>query len=547
MGALVRIRPIRDRRRNERGAMAIVVALITCFTLVPMAALAVDIGVQRVARRDAQTVADVVALDLARQLDGRTYAVINPTLQALANQSLARNNGSGMTVTAVLGTVNTAAYDPTNPYSYFTAVSTGVPSAVEVTVNGTVSFSLRPGSGSVSRTSIATASSQACFKIGSYALGLATNQSALNGLLGNALGIGVLGYNGLATSNISLLGLASQLGVGTPDALVNMNNLTIGQLVDASSVVLANTTPHSAANVTLLQTIKTSLTTAGTSGRLVDMGKLLDVGTGGGSGLDAQLNVLDLISGAAFVADGTAAIDVPNLSLSLPGVGAITTSLKVIQPPKIACYGGTATTGQVQLTLDGTLNAGVPLVLTATGPIHLDLGLAVATGTLTGVTCASGVPQSITIKVTQQQAATMNFLLGNPNVTPQQWISVHALSILLGGLTVPLVNIGVSTQQTDTTGTYTLNPWSSYTTTPYKTPQTVTPLPSFTANAGLLGLPLGTLLSPLVNNILNPLVTSLNSLIVNVLSPALGLQVAGVDLFSIAAPPPTCSAPKLVG
>ncbi|MFL6156446.1 MAG: pilus assembly protein TadG-related protein, partial [Marmoricola sp.] len=75
-----------SRRRNEQGVVAVVVAIVTCFTLIPIAALAVDIGVQRVARRDAQSVADVVALDLARQLDGRTYAQLSPTMQTLANR-----------------------------------------------------------------------------------------------------------------------------------------------------------------------------------------------------------------------------------------------------------------------------------------------------------------------------------------------------------------------------------------------------------------------------------------------------------------------------
>ena len=58
--------------------MAIMVAIITCFAVIPLAAYAVDIGVQRVARRDIQAVADVVALDLARQLgEGKTVAVGN--------------------------------------------------------------------------------------------------------------------------------------------------------------------------------------------------------------------------------------------------------------------------------------------------------------------------------------------------------------------------------------------------------------------------------------------------------------------------------------
>ena len=93
------------RIRDEHGVVAIVVALITCAVLIPIAAVAVDLGVQRVARRDMQAPADVVALDLSRQLDGRSVAQItgaSPSLQSLANASMARNNttvGNGTTVT----------------------------------------------------------------------------------------------------------------------------------------------------------------------------------------------------------------------------------------------------------------------------------------------------------------------------------------------------------------------------------------------------------------------------------------------------------------
>lgn len=541
------------RSRDENGVVAVVVAIITCFTLIPLAAFAVDIGVQRVARRDAQSVADVVALDLARQLNGRTYAQLmaaSPSLLTLAQRSADRNKSGGdFAVTVDLGTLNEGNYDPASPDAYFVKTTTAsvVPTAIRVNATAQVGFTFISGSGGVSRSAVSTSFSRACFKVGSFALGLATNKSALNGLLGNALGLSALGYDGLANANVSLLGLATQLGAATPNELVSMPNLTLGQLVSASGHVLANTTPHDSADVTLLQTIKAGLDSGGRSGTVIDLGKLLDVGTGSGSALDASLNVFDLLTGSAFLANGDAAIAVPNLGLTLPGVGAISTSLKVIEPPRMACgKGATARTGQVRFTLDGSLSAGVPLVLTVNGPIHVDLGLAVATGTLRDVTCVGSTPKSITIDVTEQQAASTSLLLGNPTSTPQQWLEVRALSILLGGLRVPLANVGVSTVQTSTTGTYTLDPWDAYLTTPFHTPQTPTSLPSFTGNAGLLGLPLGGLLNPLVNSVLNPLVTALNGLITGVLAPALGLQVAGVDLFS-ANPPPNCVAPNLTG
>ena len=37
------------RLREESGVVAIVMALVTCFVLIPLAAFAVDIGMQRVA------------------------------------------------------------------------------------------------------------------------------------------------------------------------------------------------------------------------------------------------------------------------------------------------------------------------------------------------------------------------------------------------------------------------------------------------------------------------------------------------------------------
>ena len=117
-----RLQRFRRRGHDERGVVAILIAIITCFTVIPLAAYAVDIGVQRVARRDAQAVADLVALDLARQLDGRTYGAIQPGLQALANKSAARNAGGAgaPTVVAVLGTVDRTKWSSAN---YFTAVT----------------------------------------------------------------------------------------------------------------------------------------------------------------------------------------------------------------------------------------------------------------------------------------------------------------------------------------------------------------------------------------------------------------------------------------
>ena len=67
------------RRPDDRGAVAVFLA-VTVALIVGIGTLAVDLGMQRVVRRDMQALADVAALDLARELDGRTISELAPEL-----------------------------------------------------------------------------------------------------------------------------------------------------------------------------------------------------------------------------------------------------------------------------------------------------------------------------------------------------------------------------------------------------------------------------------------------------------------------------------
>lgn len=146
--------------RSEEGAVAVAVALILAFMILPLASLAVDIGMMRVARTDMQAIVDVTALDMARDLGSG----ITPTV-ALASAAAARSSGSPPTLTVSVGYIApTAAFisnqargcgSPAND-SYFAAVPAGaVANAVLVTASTTVSFTLRPGSGRVCRSALA--------------------------------------------------------------------------------------------------------------------------------------------------------------------------------------------------------------------------------------------------------------------------------------------------------------------------------------------------------------------------------------------------------
>ena len=151
-------RRLRQHHDGERGAVLVLVAIVLS-TLIGFTSLAIDIGYQRVVRRDMQAVADVVALDLSRRLDGRTAAVIDadPAFDAAVTASRDRNDfaaATGRTLVVALGVVDPVTFA-------FTAVAPGaVPDAVKVTTTDTVNYFFRPGSGTTSRSAVGRAGSE---------------------------------------------------------------------------------------------------------------------------------------------------------------------------------------------------------------------------------------------------------------------------------------------------------------------------------------------------------------------------------------------------
>jgi uncharacterized membrane protein len=122
-------------QERDRGAVLPIVAL-SLVVLMTMTAFSVDLGRQILRRRQAQTVADVVALDLARQLGGRTTSAIqsDPNWDQARINSANRNDFPPSGVTAVLGRWN-------EDGSTFTPTSgSEVPTAVQVSAQDDVDF-----------------------------------------------------------------------------------------------------------------------------------------------------------------------------------------------------------------------------------------------------------------------------------------------------------------------------------------------------------------------------------------------------------------------
>ncbi len=592
--------------------------------LVPSSAMAVDLGMQRVVRRDMQTMADVVALDVVRLVDGRTASQIDagynglPTLANAVARSVARNDddvlGDLPTVTATLAHLDTATglLDTVSGGATRAVTGTEVPNAVQITASGAVDFAFVPGRGVALRTAVAVPAPSACFRLGSFAVGLSSDDSALlntvlPGLLGNStVSTTLVGYQGLASANLTLLDLVgvAGLGVGSPDALLGLEGLTIGQFYAAMASALQAQGGH-AADVTLLNSLSAKANVTGT----FKVRDVLDIARGDTAALAASFNVLDLVVGAAYAANGSHALAVPGLSTQVPGLGSLYTSLTVVEPPRLACGGvgkATARTGQVDLVVRGSVpDATQPVagLTTALGPLGSIVGgllsgittgvlsgsllartnvesevlLAQAKGTLTNIVCGDATavtnPEGIDVRVSSSLASSIT---AKETVAISGSLDLKITNLL--GIPVKIATVSIDLSSTATAATTQGNAGATvsfrHPSDTYGTPKSygsgivvgnlasptvdptakvrITFLPgygttgdiSISSVTGLAGA-LNGLLSTVTATANSALITPLNGSITPELQKQLGLKVGGADLFAL--PRPSCSDPQLAG
>ncbi|MGA8846408.1 MAG: pilus assembly protein TadG-related protein [Nocardioides sp.] len=417
------MRRLRGQDRDERGAVAVMVAGLVVVMLA-VAAFAVDLGMQRVVRSDMQAMADVVALDSARLIDGRTAKEIRdgsggiPALQATAEASASRNqstlgDGTVQAVLVYLDKDSNGAMIPKRAAGVLVPVPDSArPDAVLITATGGIEFAFAPGSGSATRTALGTASSYGCFRLGSFAASLQSD-SALGGvfesLVSDALGINLraIGYGGLLSSSIGIAGLAANLGVGTPQELANLKGVKVADLFRASAQVLDSQGNSSASAAMASIASKVSQST------VLDLGSVLAVGDG--AALVGTINALDLVGSAGIaastvLANGNNFLDT-GVAWAAPRVSSGAIELRAVAAPPQYCgpIGGGTSTAQVSFISDfgfnlpnkvqvgslGDLSVGTQADLTTTqASMHVDATLAGATGKLVGVTCGAGTAAS---------------------------------------------------------------------------------------------------------------------------------------------------------
>ncbi|WP_408896130.1 hypothetical protein ACJ5H2_14560 [Nocardioides sp. R1-1] len=353
---------MRRRRPDQRGASAVVVAVLMAGVLVVSAAFAVDLGQQRVVRRDMQAVADLVALDLARTLQAKPVSAYSSAEQAQMDQAFAKSVRRN---TSALG----GALDPTKPgevdWQFVVRdgagwkkidkwTSAAVPDGVRVVAHSDTAAAFGGITGTArmeaSRPAVATMEPQLCFSVGTNLVDLDTSSNVVVQALKKFVGIdlvtlslsavGPSGIADLKSATVPLVGLAAALNVGSVNALLTTPTpISVGQLLTAMVTVLDGQRNEdgskdlAAANVAVLlrELLKVDKLTTPT----VKVADILAVAPGTASALDASISVADFLNVFAYVA-GKNALGV-TAPISLPGIGNAVADVKVIEIPRPAC------------------------------------------------------------------------------------------------------------------------------------------------------------------------------------------------------------------
>ncbi|MGA4332771.1 TadG family pilus assembly protein [Ralstonia nicotianae] len=387
-------------RRTARGVVSLLTTVFVA-TLGLTLLVSVDIGNVFFTQRALQRAADMAAMAAAQRLDIPTQ---------VAQQSVTQN-GLSVTPTVVPGVwnaTNTAAAP-----SYFCASGStgciGTVNAAQVTLTQNVPYFFSVGQRTLTATAIAKNTAIVSFSLGS---GLAsTNTGLLNSVLGALLGNGnsalnldLVSYQGLANTTIRVSDLMAALNVGTVQQLIAAQ-VSLSQLVSAvvsaggqngltgvsvGTVVAPNTLVLGALLRNTLINVGNSTGTPGVLQFLAQAGNDQSV-------LNAQLNVLDLVTTAAQIANNKNAVAI-STGLTLPGLLGTTLNLKVIQPPVIAIgppgkdasgnWMTQASAGQVRLGLNVSASVLAPLAT-----INVPIGVVVAGASAHAVDAYCPVPR----------------------------------------------------------------------------------------------------------------------------------------------------------
>ncbi|WP_455286359.1 TadG family pilus assembly protein [Cupriavidus necator] len=406
----------KPRLRRTRGAISVMAALLIA-TVAIAALVSIDVGHVFMRQRQLQNMADLAAMSAAQQLKrAGSPAQLNEAVLGTVSNIGASNgypSGIGMgcqdaaagnadTMTACLGVWDPSSGGPRHFSAAYDATTVS-PNAVRVQATQTVPilFAINGGSGrQLHAEAIASGSPPvAAFSLGTGLLDVNSANGLLSVLLGSSVQLSAMDWQGLVNATVTLDQLRLEAHAGSVDELLR----TSLSLRDFYALVLG-AAERDALLTTALGSPPPTLG-AGGVGAAVSLGELLELGVlapAASSAAEVGLSVAQLLVAGAQVARGDTAVALP-MNVPLPaGLGGLSASLRVIQPPAMAVgparkltdnpatWQTSAHAAQVEVALAATASSG-PLsgLLGVQLNVPLHLAVAAAEADLTGLQCAA--------------------------------------------------------------------------------------------------------------------------------------------------------------
>lgn len=527
-----------DFLADARGSIAILGA---AFTLCALGALAIGIDVSSVLldRRRLQGSADLAAIAAAADLSNATKAA----RATLAANGLATPREITVTLGNYVADPNTAVAGRFRPN-----VTPYNAAQVRVGTDSSLYFGRKLVSADslvIRATALAVNTQLASFSVGSRLASLngGIANALLSSLLGGSITLGVMDYNALASAKVDILPFVSALATrvnltaGTYDQALAAN-AKVGDVVSAIADTAQNTI-----SVTALKQIAL----AAKPSQIVDLTKILSLGPYGklkvgdpGAGLTTQVSALDLLNAVAQVSNGTNQVSL-NLGAQVPGLLGLTATLNIGERPQNSPWlaiGGPdviVRTAQTRLRLVAQVGGtGSLLGKLINLPIAIDL--AAAQARLSSLSCGKNPSVDAAVGVAARPSVA-ELWVGEPT-NPTAWangtaapqVGSTALVNLLTLVKITVYSHVAATNVSEQTLNFSAADIASATVKTVKTTNVLqTTLSSLTKNldiqATLIGLnipdlgtgallsailtPVGALLDPVVNSLLDVLGVSI--------------------------------------
>lgn len=405
--------PTTSPNSSQQGSVVVIFAI----SIVMLIALlgSIQIGYTAYQKRELQKVADMAALSGVQEIsEGDDFACNEASTLA---RHIAQQNASKLNSLNLSEMISPLCGRWAIPTDYTSDSEEALPSlfnegqrpynALQVNVEASPSLSLLPflGNGGPSSATATAVYSEpvAAFSVGSRLLSV--RKEGLIGSLLSTVGLSpehltVLDSDGLADASISAAGLlkalglppTAALGLGTPEELLKLEQLSLGDILQATVVALSQSnvahTDVGLLNEAIQALLKVNKLDVPIKlfgdGGLVAIAKTADPA----AALSAQINVADLVGASLLVANGSNLINLPlnNVLFAIEG------KVQVVEPPSIGIgpAGTVAHSAQIRVYLraytDDVPVAGPLLSTTGTYvDIPIIIEIASSKGTLSNV------------------------------------------------------------------------------------------------------------------------------------------------------------------